>query len=80
MRFGFAWDVWPCDTGQPRIAVGHAMDLGQARKMVEKVLAADDSAIAGTVDQPFTARWLCRRGRAPGTFVWLDATSTAAAS
>lgn len=74
MRFGFAWDVWPCDTGQPRIAIGHAMDVGDARRAVEKLMAADENAFIGTVDEPFTARWLCRRGREEGTFVWQDVT------
>lgn len=75
MSYGFAWDIWPRDTSQPRIATGHSMDNDDARAAVETLLAKDDNAFAGTVDQPFVARWLCRRGREQGTFVWRDITT-----
>lgn len=75
MSIGFAWDIWPRDTSRPRIAIGHAMSNSTAREMVERYLEADDSAFAGTIDQPFAARWLCRRGREEGTFVWRDITT-----
>lgn len=66
----YDWDVWPGDTSLPRVACGNTGTIRAAMQAVEDVLAADDRAFIGTVDQPYGSRLQCRRGRAAGSYVW----------
>jgi hypothetical protein len=71
MAWGYDWDVWPRDTSKPRIALGIATSLEEAKLAVETILGADDSAFNGTIDLPGNLLQ-CRRGRVPGQYVWLS--------
>lgn len=67
---GYAWDIWPGDTGAARIATGHAMSLNKALETVEGLLAGDDNAYFGVMVKPDLTALICRRSRVPGQFYW----------
>lgn len=69
---GYEWDVWPRDTSGPRVACGMTGSAATAIQAVEAILARCENALIGTIDQPFSRQWLCRRGGPPGTYVWLQ--------
>lgn len=72
MTQGYEWDVWPRDTSALRVALGITQTVDAAKKTVEKMLAARDDALFGTVDHFPGPQWLCRRGYAPGSYVWQE--------
>ncbi len=82
MPQGYDWDVWPRDLTMPRVKMGSTLAVDDAIRAVEMVLAADDSALLGTVDHLPGRQLQCRRGDGPGSYVWreraLTVTGTAA--
>lgn len=77
---GFEWDIWPRDTRRARIALGTAGEITAAKALVEGILGGDEDALLGTVEQLFGQRWMCRRSRTEGEYVWTPLEPTILAS
>lgn len=70
---GFAYTLDPRDTSRPPLMTGHALDEGNARFTVERLMQTDDSIFRGIVRDlgGVESAAQCRRSRDEGKFVWL---------
>ncbi len=73
MGFGYSYTLVSGDTAAPPVMTGHATREADARRIVEQMLARDESAFLGLVrdlSSPVHQASRCRRSRVPGQFHW----------
>lgn len=73
VNLGWAWEVQPCLSSSPLIAVGHADTQEKARSAAETAMTrAQDAAGWATLAGPGGRQEICRRTRSGG-YAWLPA-------